>query len=346
MSTLRPIDAPVVANGDLDRLRGPAATPEQERARLRKAAQEFEALFMYQMLKAMRQTVGESSLAKNLPLGGSLGKDTYTDLFDLELARGMATGGHGSISDILCRALEKTVTADSGQTPVPTAIRPLESGDRERKAIAIQGPRLPLDRGEPHPAPLAPKRPPPLPPRPNHAAPPAAPPPPRAPVQAPPAEPMPESAPADAADPIQARFGRWIDEAAEANRLDSALIRAVIAAESGGNPRAVSPAGAKGLMQLMDTTAADMGVKEPFDARENIMSGTKYLRRLIDRFGDLKLALAAYNAGPGTVERHGGVPPYAETRAYVEKVLDSARALAADGGAPDGESKAPGGARR
>ncbi|MBP7698289.1 MAG: lytic transglycosylase domain-containing protein [candidate division Zixibacteria bacterium] len=157
---------------------------------------------------------------------------------------------------------------------------------------------------------------------------------------------MPESAPADAADPIQARFGRWIDEAAEANRLDSALIRAVIAAESGGNPRAVSPAGAKGLMQLMDTTAADMGVKEPFDARENIMSGTKYLRRLIDRFGDLKLALAAYNAGPGTVERHGGVPPYAETRAYVEKVLDSARALAADGGAPDGESKAPGGARR
>ncbi len=73
-------------------------------------------------------------------------------------------------------------------------------------------------------------------------------------------------------------------------------------------------------MQLVDTTAEEMGVKEVFDARENIAGGSRYLRRMLDRFGDMKLALAAYNAGPSAVQRHQGVPPYAETREYVERV--------------------------
>jgi soluble lytic murein transglycosylase-like protein len=100
------------------------------------------------------------------------------------------------------------------------------------------------------------------------------------------------------------------------------LIKSVIGQESAGQPLAVSAAGAKGLMQLMDTTAADLGVKNAFNPRENVMGGTRYLKQMLEKFGgDEKLALAAYNAGPGAVDRFGGVPPYAETKNYVEKVL-------------------------
>jgi soluble lytic murein transglycosylase-like protein len=111
-------------------------------------------------------------------------------------------------------------------------------------------------------------------------------------------------------------------EAAEAKTgIDSRLLRAVAKAESNGNPRAVSPAGALGLMQLMPDTARGLGVEDPFDARQNVMGGAKYLKQLSGRFGDLPRTLAAYNAGPGAVERHGGIPPYRETRNYVEKVI-------------------------
>ncbi|WP_243149818.1 lytic transglycosylase domain-containing protein [Thermaerobacter sp. PB12/4term] len=103
--------------------------------------------------------------------------------------------------------------------------------------------------------------------------------------------------------------------------LDPALLRAVIQAESGWNPAARSPAGAVGLMQLMPATARELGVTDPLDPVQNLEAGARYLRRQFDRFGDWRLALAAYNAGPEAVEAHGGVPPFAETRAYVEKVL-------------------------
>ena len=145
-------------------------------------------------------------------------------------------------------------------------------------------------------------------------------------------------------DPILRRFGRLIDEASAVHKVDSAVISAVIRTESGGNPHAVSPAGAKGLMQLMDSTAADLGVEDSFDVRENVMSGTRYLRQLIDRFGDLKLALAAYNAGPGAVTRHNGVPPYAETKAYVDRVLKTVSDYQSIG--QPGEAKGASGANR
>jgi soluble lytic murein transglycosylase-like protein len=116
-------------------------------------------------------------------------------------------------------------------------------------------------------------------------------------------------------------IARLVAESAAANRLDPKLVLAVIAVESAFQGAALSPRNAGGLMQLMPETAERFGVKNVFDARENIQGGTKYLRWLLDYFdGDLPLALAAYNAGEGTVTRYGGIPPFAETRAYVEKI--------------------------
>lgn len=112
-----------------------------------------------------------------------------------------------------------------------------------------------------------------------------------------------------------------IARASEATGLPIALIDAVIRTESGYRPRATSRTGAKGLMQLMPGTAREVGVYDPYDPGQNIMGGARYLRRLYDRFGSLRLAIAAYNAGPGNVKKHGGVPPFRETRRYVKAVL-------------------------
>lgn len=112
-----------------------------------------------------------------------------------------------------------------------------------------------------------------------------------------------------------------IEREAERNRLAPELIQSVIQAESGYNAKALSKAGAMGLMQLMPATASILAVHDPWDPAENIRGGAAYLRRMLDRFGRLELALAAYNAGPGAVERYDGIPPYKETRTYVARVL-------------------------
>jgi len=104
-------------------------------------------------------------------------------------------------------------------------------------------------------------------------------------------------------------------------QLDPELIQAVIQAESGYNVRALSNKGAMGLMQLMPATATELEVTDPYDPDQNVRGGTTYLARLLHRFGRLEVALAAYNAGPTAVERHEGVPPYRETRAYIQRVL-------------------------
>ena len=127
---------------------------------------------------------------------------------------------------------------------------------------------------------------------------------------------------ATAANTSAAGLESVLNKAAARFGLRPELLRAVAQAESGFNPRAVSSAGAQGIMQLMPATAKALGVRDPFDPVENIFAGAAYLRSLLDRFGGNEaLALAAYNAGPGAVRRFGGIPPYAETQAYVNRVL-------------------------
>ncbi|MGM0553110.1 MAG: transglycosylase SLT domain-containing protein [Pseudomonadota bacterium] len=116
-------------------------------------------------------------------------------------------------------------------------------------------------------------------------------------------------------------FADLIRDAADLYDLDPALIRTVIHVESCFDPQAVSRVGAHGLMQLMPATAAELGVTDRFDPIQNIHGGSRYLAAMLERFdGNLDLALAAYNAGPGAVERHGGVPPFRETRTYIERI--------------------------
>lgn len=117
------------------------------------------------------------------------------------------------------------------------------------------------------------------------------------------------------------RFAKIIDSVAREQQLDQALIRAVIHAESAFNPGAISAKGATGLMQLMPATAAKLAVQNAQEPEQNIRAGSQYLAQLLADFnGDLSLALAAYNAGPGAVKRYNGIPPFAETQAYVERV--------------------------
>ncbi|MBI5265888.1 MAG: transglycosylase SLT domain-containing protein [candidate division Zixibacteria bacterium] len=229
-----------------------------------------------------------------------MGKDTYQQMFDMEISRNVVRGGNRSLSEMLYKSMEKLVETQyrarekGSVTPEKatnlelhpkTAPRPLNQPNQFR----------PLQRhAEPRALPLSAHR-----------------------KLISIAETPRTAAPTDA---IRTHFGRIIDEAARVNGLDSALISSVIQAESNGDPAAVSPKGAKGLMQLADSTASELGVDDPFDPQANVLAGSKYLAGLINRFGDLRLALAAYNAGPRTVERHGGVPPFRETHDYITRV--------------------------
>jgi soluble lytic murein transglycosylase-like protein len=116
-------------------------------------------------------------------------------------------------------------------------------------------------------------------------------------------------------------YGEIIASAAEAHGVNPMLVRALIEVESGYRPKARSRKGAMGLMQLMPSTAREYKVRNPFDPKTNIEAGIKHLKTLIDRFRGVELALAAYNAGPGAVEKFNGVPPYRETRSYVSRIL-------------------------
>jgi len=125
------------------------------------------------------------------------------------------------------------------------------------------------------------------------------------------------------AAPAGSDLVRLVEQAAERHGLDPGLVLAVVSVESGFRPEAVSAKGAQGLMQLMPRTAASLGVSDALDPEQNVDAGVRHLEALVRLYdGDLTRALAAYNAGQGAVARHGGVPPYRETRAYVRRVLE------------------------
>ncbi len=278
---------------DLSSLRGSkAATVAEEKARLRKASKEFESFFTYFMMKTMRKTIPESPLDEGSPFSNTMGKDIFTQMFDMEVSKTLADRERDSLGDMLFKSLEKSVEGQFNRETNRPEIRPLKPGTgvapvpvkREPIALPQQAPNaLELRRNRVSQAPLS---------RAQHSP----------------------------TEDIMSRYGDLIDQAAEATSLDSTLIASVIKTESNGDPDAVSRAGAKGLMQLIDTTAEELGVENVYNPQENILAGSKYLKKMIDRFGDVKLGLAAYNAGPGNVKKYGGIPPFPETQQYVNKV--------------------------
>ncbi len=137
--------------------------------------------------------------------------------------------------------------------------------------------------------------------------------------------------------PLLPQLAPVIEPAAERYGLDSRLVAAVIWVESSGDPNAVSRKGAKGLMQLMPETARSLGVVDVLDPAQNVDGGVRYLKRQIDEHRDLSLALAAYNAGPTAVARHGGIPPYRETQNYGRRVLDLYRKAGGNPGEAAGQ---------
>ena len=127
---------------------------------------------------------------------------------------------------------------------------------------------------------------------------------------------------------VRDAYDDLIEEAAALYKLDPRMIKAVIETESAFNALAVSPVGALGLMQLMPAVAAELGAEDPLDPRQNIMAGSRYLRQLLDSHrGNVRLALASYNAGPGNVAKYRAIPPFKETQNYVKKITEL---LAAD----------------
>jgi soluble lytic murein transglycosylase-like protein len=264
------------------------------KAKLAKAAREFQALFLLELMKPLTEGLSRGSMGD--PELGSGDRELYSWFWGEGLARQLADawplpampgtedGAAGAAS----------ARSGAGALPFPTAgaaFRPLAVRPTAAGATApvrsTTGPAAKAAGTEAAPA-VSP-------------------------------------AVSPSASPEKAKGGSaveaLIERASSLFRLPANLVRAVVRVESSGQADSVSTKGAVGLMQVMPSTAKEMGVRDPSDPWENLYAGTKYLSQQIARFGNLSHALAAYNAGPGAVVEHQGVPPYPETRAYVRRVL-------------------------
>ncbi len=246
-----------------------ARTSSAGQAKLKRACQDFESLFLSYLLKSMRETAVQMG-----PGDEEAGSGLMTEWTDEILAGAVARGGGLG----LARMLEAGLGAEAAGPEIGSSL-----GTFRPDVYGRTGKSVP-DGADTYGRMV------------NRAA---------------------------RENGLHPAIGRMVNRAARENGLHPALLESVIEQESGGRPDAVSPKGAKGLMQLMDETAKDMGVGNVFDPEENIRGGARYLRQLLDRWkGNLEKALAAYNAGPAAVEKYGGVPPFAETQTYVRRVLN------------------------
>jgi len=258
----------MAASNNISRLGNTPAnvvTDDASKAKLQKAAKDFESLFVGYMLKGMRSTIPKSGMEKD-----DYGGDMMEGMFDMEFAKYVSNGSNLGLGEMLYKKL---------------------TGEEMPRASARHSYLLPSTpaqssktSGTSSPQPVLPSA------------------------------------------SVQKRIESYSDTIQAASQkfgVNANLIKAVMASESGGKPNAQSSKDAKGLMQLIDSTASDMGVKNVWNPQQNIFGGAKYLKQMLDKFqGDLPRAVASYNAGPAAVEKHGGVPPIKETKEYVSKVLN------------------------
>jgi len=261
VSSFQPKISPdeALLQSQLEKLKQKSGNPRE----LKQAAEQFEALFIYYMLKTMRKTVPKSGL-----FGKGLGGEIIQSMFDEKLSEKMALETRLGIAEMVYQQLSGEPMHREGEAAPELRRWP----GKARRTGAHQGVSRYLLQEVRHKI---------------------------------------------------GRFERHIQQAAAETGVDPDLIRAVILAESGGNPTAVSPKNARGLMQLMDSTALEMGVEDPLDPEQNIRGGARYLAKLLDQFqGNVEKALAAYNAGPNNVKKYNGIPPFRETQQYVVRVQD------------------------
>lgn len=292
------------------------ALDAKSKLKLQKAVQDFEALFVNYMLQNMRKTVQKSDEETS-----DFGGDMMQGMFDLEIAKHVTRKSNLGIGEMLYRqltgeALPKAGPADADRPiKIPGSV-PIEIPKSAPINIPGSGP-IEIPRNAPIKIPVS------------------------ASVSVPISAPDQVKVSPPARDTTSTKkpnkldqFQNIIQDASGKYDVDPNLIKAVIAAESAGNPRAISPKSAKGLMQLIDSTATAMGVKDVWNPQQNINGGAKYLKQLLDRFnGDTTLAVASYNAGPKAVEKHQGIPPYTETKQYVIRVLNYLRLFEQKGSA-------------
>jgi Rod binding domain-containing protein len=276
---------------------GTSARPAKETAdtaKARKACREFESILLYRMLSTMRKAFEDEDREDS-----GFGGDIFKSMMDEQLSLALAKSGGIGLASILEKALGIESESVRPRPGKEVRIAPVRIRERYVAPPAKQG----VDRTKP-------------------------------------GEILPGKAGgvtghSQGAETAKASRGgvlklydSTIKAASRVFGVSADLIRAVIMQESGGDPRAVSHKGAKGLMQLTDPTARELGVTDPFDPVQNIFGGTRFLARMLETFkGDLRLALASYNAGPGAVAKYGGMPPYKETRDYVKGVIGKLKDL-------------------
>ncbi len=255
----------------------------REHQALVRAARQFEAVFLNQLMQAMRKTVPDNELFNSK---GPM--KLYRQMQDAETAKALAAGDGGmGIADLIVQQLSTREDEPAGEPAAGSGMLPLDTSSPARQVEQYRRLSL-LNDGTGQATRLRS-----LAARQGRAV----------------------------ADTLQ-RFEPQLRSAAEDAGLPPELLLAVVMEESGGDPGATSPKGARGLMQLMPATAAELGVRDPVHPGQNLLGGARYLARLLRKYdGDLDLSLAAYNAGPGTVDRAGRqVPPFRETRRYVDRV--------------------------